>query len=131
MPVSLQPANNLLFGCDAPTTSRQHRAGEYITLPANGSSPRRNVRAPMRFPLADFQLDLDTSPALSSQDVMNSSAVVNIEDLRVLAQRRLPKAVFDYLDGGAEAECTLAENCRVFRDVLFRPRSAVAVGDCD
>jgi isopentenyl diphosphate isomerase/L-lactate dehydrogenase-like FMN-dependent dehydrogenase len=80
---------------------------------------------------ADFRLDLDTSPALSSQDVMNSSAVVNIEDLRVLAQRRLPKAVFDYLDGGAEAECTLAENCRVFRDVLFRPRGAVAVGDCD
>ena len=62
---------------------------------------------------------------------MNSTAVVNIEDLRVLAQRRLPKPVFDYLDGGAEAECTLAENCRVFQDVLFRPRSAVAVSDCD
>jgi L-lactate dehydrogenase (cytochrome) len=57
--------------------------------------------------------------------------VVNIEDLRRLAQRRLPKAVFDYLDGGAEAEATLAENCRVFRDVIFRPRSAVAVGGCD
>src|ERR1700694_6095989 len=62
---------------------------------------------------------------------MNASRVVNIEDLRALAQRRLPKSVFDYLDGGAEAECTLAENCRVFRDVLFRPRGAVAVGDCD
>ena len=57
--------------------------------------------------------------------------MVNIEDLRRLAQRRLPKAVFDYLDGGAEAELTLAENCRAFRDVLFRPRGAVAVGDCD
>jgi L-lactate dehydrogenase (cytochrome) len=62
---------------------------------------------------------------------MNSSRVVNIEDLRALAQRRLPKSVFDYLDGGAEAECTLAENCRAFRDVLFRPRNAVAVGVCD
>jgi L-lactate dehydrogenase (cytochrome) len=62
---------------------------------------------------------------------MNSSRVVNIEDLRGLAQRRLPKSVFDYLDGGAEAELTLAENCRAFRDVLFRPRSAVAVGVCD
>ena len=48
-----------------------------------------------------------------------------------MAQRRLPKSVFDYLDGGAEAEITLAENCRAFRDVLFRPRSAVAVGSCD
>src|SRR6202011_2017023 len=44
---------------------------------------------------------------------------------------RLPKAVFDYLDGGADAELTLRENCRAFRDVLFRPRNAVAVGDCD
>src|SRR3984893_15903780 len=76
-------------------------------------------------------MDLNASPALSSLHTMNSSRVVNIEDLRALAQRRLPKSVFDYLDGGAEAECTLAENCRAFRDVLFRPRSAVAVGVCD
>jgi L-lactate dehydrogenase (cytochrome) len=76
-------------------------------------------------------LDLNTSPALLSQHRMNSSRVVNIEDLRVLARRRLPKSVFDYLDGGAEAECTLAENCRAFREVLFRPRGAVAIGDCD
>ena len=62
---------------------------------------------------------------------MNISQVVNIEDLRRMAQRRLPKSVFDYLDGGAEGELTLAENCRAFRDVLFRPRGAVAVGDCD
>lgn len=48
-----------------------------------------------------------------------------------MAQRRLPRSVFDYLDGGAEAELTLAENCRAFRDVLFRPRGAVAVGNCD
>jgi L-lactate dehydrogenase (cytochrome) len=43
----------------------------------------------------------------------------------------LPRAVFDYLDGGAEAEITLRENCRVFEDVTFRPRHAVAVPDCD
>jgi len=61
---------------------------------------------------------------------LNSSQVVNIEDLRRIARNRLPKAVFDYLDGGAEGEITLAENCRAFRDVTFRPRGAVAVGDC-
>jgi len=61
---------------------------------------------------------------------VNSSQVVNIEDLRCIARERVPKSVFDYLDGGAEAEQTLAENCRAFRDVTFRPRSAVAVGDC-
>lgn len=62
---------------------------------------------------------------------MHISRVVNIEDLRRMAQRRLPRSVFDYLDGGAEAELTLTENCRVFRDVLFRPRGAVATSDCD
>jgi L-lactate dehydrogenase (cytochrome) len=62
---------------------------------------------------------------------LRSSQVVNIEDLRRLAQRRLPKSVFDYLDGGAEAELTLAENCRAFRDVTFRPRGGVAIGDCN
>ena len=57
--------------------------------------------------------------------------VVSIEDLRPLARRRLPKAVFDYLDGGAEGEVTLRENCRAFEDVTFRPRHAVALADCD
>lgn len=61
---------------------------------------------------------------------LSSSQVVNIEDLRRMAQRRLPRAVFDYLDGGAESELTLAENCRAFRDVLFRPRGAVAIAEC-
>jgi L-lactate dehydrogenase (cytochrome) len=39
--------------------------------------------------------------------------------------------VFDYLDGGAEGEVTLRENCRIFEDVTFRPRHAVAVPACD
>ena len=78
-----------------------------------------------------FPLDLEHLPALSSSSRVNISRVVNIEALRRMAQRRLPRSVFDYLDGGAEGELTLAENCRAFRDVLFRPRGAVAVGDCD
>jgi L-lactate dehydrogenase (cytochrome) len=57
--------------------------------------------------------------------------VVNIQDLRRLAKKRLPRAVFDYLDGGAEDERTLQENTRAFEDLLFRPRAAVAVADCD
>ena len=67
----------------------------------------------------------------TTSHALRSSAVVNVEDLRRMAQKRLPRSVFDYLDGGAEAEITLAENCRAFRDVTFRPRGAVAVGDCD
>jgi isopentenyl diphosphate isomerase/L-lactate dehydrogenase-like FMN-dependent dehydrogenase len=59
-----------------------------------------------------------------------SPRVVCIEDFRPLARQRLPKSVFDYLDGGAEGEVTLRENCRVFNDVTFRPRHAVAVAQC-
>jgi isopentenyl diphosphate isomerase/L-lactate dehydrogenase-like FMN-dependent dehydrogenase len=57
--------------------------------------------------------------------------VVNIADLRRLAQRRLPRPVFDYLDGGAEDEITLRENTRAFQDITFRPRGAVALKKCD
>jgi isopentenyl diphosphate isomerase/L-lactate dehydrogenase-like FMN-dependent dehydrogenase len=57
--------------------------------------------------------------------------VVNIEDLRRVAKRRLPRVVFDYIDGGAESEVTLAENCRAFDAVTFRPRCAVATPATD
>ena len=62
---------------------------------------------------------------------VHSSRIVSIADLRPLARRRLPRVVFDYLDGGAEGEFTLRENCRAFEDVTFRPRHAVAVPACD
>lgn len=67
----------------------------------------------------------------SDNAALSSSRVVNIEDLRRLARRRLPRAVFDYLDGGAESEITLRENTRAFEDIRFRPRSAVAFPECD
>src|SRR5271168_2338298 len=60
-----------------------------------------------------------------------SPRVVCIEDFRPMARERVPKPVFDYLDGGAEGEVTLRENCRVFEDVTFRPRHAVAFDKCD
>lgn len=60
-----------------------------------------------------------------------SPRVVCIEDFRPIARRRIPRAVFDYLDGGAEGEVTLRENCRAFQDVTFRPRHAVALGKCE
>jgi isopentenyl diphosphate isomerase/L-lactate dehydrogenase-like FMN-dependent dehydrogenase len=62
---------------------------------------------------------------------VDSPQVVNIADLRRLAQRRLPRVVFDYIDGGADGEVTLRENCRIFDDVLFRPRNAVTIPSCD
>jgi isopentenyl diphosphate isomerase/L-lactate dehydrogenase-like FMN-dependent dehydrogenase len=58
-------------------------------------------------------------------------SIVNIADLRAVAKKRLPRVVFDYIDGGAGAEWTMRENARVFDDVLFRPRSAVATVSVD
>jgi isopentenyl diphosphate isomerase/L-lactate dehydrogenase-like FMN-dependent dehydrogenase len=60
-----------------------------------------------------------------------SPKVVCVEDFRPIARQRLPQSVFDYLDGGAEGEVTLRENCRVFNDITFRPRHAVVIPDCD
>jgi isopentenyl diphosphate isomerase/L-lactate dehydrogenase-like FMN-dependent dehydrogenase len=60
-----------------------------------------------------------------------SPRVVNIADLRPLARKRLPRVVFDYIDGGAEGEVTLKENCGAFEELSFRPRQAVAVPQCD
>jgi isopentenyl diphosphate isomerase/L-lactate dehydrogenase-like FMN-dependent dehydrogenase len=66
----------------------------------------------------------------SAPTALASPRVINIEDLRRLARRRLPRPVFDYLDGGAEDEVTLRENPRAFQDIIFRPRSAVASHQC-
>lgn len=57
--------------------------------------------------------------------------VLNIDDLRSLARRRVPDVVFAYIDGGAEDEITLRDNRRAFDDLRFRPRQCVAVSGCD
>ena len=62
---------------------------------------------------------------------MATLRAVNIADLRRLAQRRLPRIVFDYIDGGAEDEITLRGNCRVFDTITLRPRSAVITPRAD
>jgi L-lactate dehydrogenase (cytochrome) len=56
---------------------------------------------------------------------------VNIEDLRTLARRRVPRVVFEYIDGGADAEVTLHDNRRSWDQVLFRPRQATRLADVD
>jgi L-lactate dehydrogenase (cytochrome) len=53
--------------------------------------------------------------------------VVNVEDLRRIAKSRLPRVAFDYIDGGADAEFTLRENCRAYNDLTFLPRCAVEI----
>ena len=46
----------------------------------------------------------------------------NIADLRAIARRRLPRGIFDYIDGGAENESTMRRNSEAFSRVTFVPR---------
>src|SRR3954465_471347 len=46
----------------------------------------------------------------------------NVHDLRKLARRRLPRGVFDYIDGGAEDERSMKANRDAFAQIAFRPR---------
>jgi L-lactate dehydrogenase (cytochrome) len=55
----------------------------------------------------------------------------NIDDLRTIARRRLPRGVFDYIDGGAEDELSLRRNVMAFRRAEFRPRVLRDVADVD
>jgi L-lactate dehydrogenase (cytochrome) len=50
------------------------------------------------------------------------SRALTIGDLRAVARRRTPRAVFDYTDGAAEAEASLRRATEAFERVEFRPR---------
>ena len=56
---------------------------------------------------------------------------VNVEDYRALAQRRLPKIIFDYLEGGADDETGLKYNHEVFDRYRLMPRRLVDVSKRD
>ncbi|HTQ98886.1 MAG TPA: alpha-hydroxy acid oxidase [Candidatus Acidoferrum sp.] len=55
------------------------------------------------------------------------AACHNIADLRQLAQRRLPKVMFDYIDGAAEDEVTRNRNMADFGNLQFVPRTLTDV----
>ncbi len=57
--------------------------------------------------------------------------IVTIDDLRTAARRRLPRALFDYIDGGAEDEVTMRANQADFQRYRFRPRALVDVSHRD
>lgn len=57
----------------------------------------------------------------------DAAGCYSIADLRALARRRLPRAVFDFYDGGAEDETTLAENSGAYARWRLAPRVLVDV----
>src|SRR6476469_8468006 len=59
------------------------------------------------------------------------AAALTIADLRRIAQRRTPKAAFDYTDGAAEEELSLARARQAFRDIQFHPTILRDVAEID
>jgi L-lactate dehydrogenase (cytochrome) len=59
------------------------------------------------------------------------AAARTVDDFRTIARRRLPRSVFDYVDGGADEELSLRGNPAAFRAWRFRPRSLVDVSTTD
>lgn len=74
-----------------------------------------------------------------SRDQSLGLATASVRDYREMARRRLPRQLFDYIDGGAYEEATLAANTadleaislrqRVLRDVSIRTMSTTVLGD--
>ena len=60
------------------------------------------------------------SPDLNAKRRRLQSALT-IYDLRTIAQRRTPKAAFDYTEGAAEGELSLARARQAFEDIEFHP----------
>jgi len=54
-----------------------------------------------------------------------------IDDFRELSRRRLPRAVFDFFDGGAEQELTWRDNVAAFQQLRFLPHVLVDVAEVD
>ena len=74
------------------------------------------------------------SAAPRTASVPRSAAIAraySIADLREIARRRLPRAVFDFFDGGAEDEATLRDNRAAFERVRLAPKVLVDVSAID
>lgn len=58
-------------------------------------------------------------------------SALTISDLRAIAKRRTPKAAFDYTEGAAEGELSLARARQAFKDITFHPSILRDVSDVD
>ncbi len=68
------------------------------------------------------------SPGSNSR-IPQPHTLVNVDDYRRIARRRLPRFIADFIEGGAEDEFTAAENRRSFQDLALRPAVLAGVGD--
>src|SRR5438128_5547334 len=79
----------------------------------------------------DRSAEASSSCAVSRRAARRLLRAWTIEDLRRLAEKRLPRAVFDFFDGGAEDETTLRDNRAAFERVRLAPRMLTGVAQID
>src|SRR6478735_3763455 len=79
----------------------------------------------------ELQPLLQPTTALRDRSGRRLAAVASIPDLRLLARRRAPRAVFDYTDGGAGAELALRRSREAYARVEFRPQVLQDVSTVD
>ena len=60
---------------------------------------------------------------------MPLSRVADIDDLRIAARRRLPGFVYDFIEGGADGQVSVASNVAAFENVKWLPRVLVDVSN--
>ena len=98
----------------SPHSLRLRRSAPEVTLGAMLDT----LRSVLRF--RRFELD----PA-----ARRLARAVSVEDLRRIARRRLPRGVFDYIDGAAEDELTRSRNTAAYQRLEFMPRILRNVAD--
>ncbi len=89
-------------------------------MPASHFRPIETLRSVLRF-----------EPVELDPVARRLRRAANVADLRAIARRRLPRGVFDYIDGGAEDERALRGNADGFTRRTFRPRVLRDVGVVD
>lgn len=62
---------------------------------------------------------------------MRLAKAINIDDVRLVARRRLPRKIFDVIDGGHGDDVTLHDNRSAFERIRFRPRALADVASLD
>lgn len=68
---------------------------------------------------------------MTAPRIRKLSEVLNIEDLRTLARRKVPAFAYSYVDSGVEDQETLAHNRDVFRQIRLVPRQLRDVSRID
>lgn len=91
---------------------------------------RRTVARQLPNPREIFELMRFRAPELDGTKRRLDTALT-IADLRAIAKRRTPKAAFDYTDGAAEGELSLARARQAFEDVEFHPGILTPAPDLD